>query len=358
MKRPGALLLFFSLVATALSGDTLAPVSVRKLDTVASGVAWIDSGRLAIAGRSGVRVLSLRDGSWSDLISTTPIPNGLPDPLSVVSDGQSVVASNGFARSEFACRVDNGKRIFARSSPFFMVIDIAVRQSNLYVLGWPVDAHGANNAGGVAVWRGPLSPHFEEFEPLHRIESGPKSVAIFNDSLPFYGGAMAIEPDGAVDVITAAEAGVFQYSSGGTFRRRLGAGLGELVIPRMHDINFTFSADVLRRYREIVNRQPIADDLVVTPDGPAIVVRIARNDSIEWELWYPNAQRVARRIKLGISRRGPFGHLACDAHGSDLACVYQAPENTQQAVAQDQSKGPSFLVQFKLPSSPAAGSAR
>jgi len=358
VKRLAAVLVFFFFAATCLAGDTLAPVSVRKLDTSASGVAWIDSGRLAIAGRSGVRVLSLRDGSWAELISTTPIPNGLPDPLSVVSDGRSVVASNGFARSEFGCRVEDGERIFARSSPWFMVIDVAVRQSNLYVLGWPVDAHGANNAGGIAVWRGPLSPHFENFEPLHRIESGPKSVAIFNDSLPFYGGAIAIEPDGTVDVITAAEAGVFQYSSDGAFRRRLGAGLGELIISRMHDVNFKFSADALGRYREIINRQPIADDLVVTPDGPAIVVRIATSDWITWELWYPNATRLAQRIQLAIRRRGPFGHLACDARGSDLACVYQAPESAQQAIAQDQRNVPSFLVQFKLPSSRAAGSAR
>jgi len=349
VKNLRSALFLACLFAAPVFGQTIAPSSVRKLDGLAGGVAWLDSGRLIVATQSGVRLLSLRDGTWSDLIPAKPIPNGLVDPLSVTTDGRSVVASNGFERSQFACRADNGKRLFARSSSSFMVIDLAVSGNNLYVLGWPVDAHGANNPDGVAVWRGGLSPLYEKFQQLHRIQSGPGSVLIFNDSLPIYGGAVATEPDGTLDVITAAESGVFQYSADGTLRRRLGAGLGELVVRRMHDINFTYSVDPIARYREVVNRQPMVDDLVITPDGPAIVVRMARNDSIEWELWYPNANRLDRRVKLGISRRGPFGHLSCDARERDLACVYQSPESPQSAVAIDQSHFPSYLVQFKLP---------
>jgi hypothetical protein len=345
----GTLLLFF--VVAPVWAETIAPVSVRKLDGLVSGVAWLDAGRLVVAGQSGVRLLSLRDGASSDLIPTTPIPDGLPDPLTVTTDGRSVVASNGFERTQFACRADTKNRLFARLYPHFIVVDLAVSGNKLYVLGWPADAYGANNPDGIAVWRGGLSPMFEKFQPLHRIQSGPEGVAIFNDSLPIYGGGLAMESDGGLDVITAAEPGVFQYSPDGTFRRRLGAGLGELVVRRMHDINFTYSVDPIARYREVVNRQPTVDDLVSTPDGPAIVVRLAKNDSIEWELWYPNANRLDRRVKLGISRRGPFGHLSCDAHGDDLACVYQSPETAKAAVAIDQSKFPSYLVQFKLPSS-------
>jgi hypothetical protein len=230
-----------------------------------------------------------------------------------------------------------------------MVIDVALSGSKLYLLGWPVDTHGVSNPDGIAVWRGGLSPLFEKFQPVHRIQSGPEGVSIFNDSLPVYGGAVAIEPDGTLDVVTAAEAGVFQYSPDGTLRRRLGSRLGELVVHRMHDINFTYASDPIARYREVVNRQPMVDDLVVTADGPAIVVRTSRNDSIEWELWYPNAERVDRRLKLGISRRGPFGHLACDARDRDLVCTYQSPESPQAAAAIDQRAVPSYLARFKLP---------
>jgi hypothetical protein len=349
-KLARTVLFLLACCQAAAFAQTIAPVSVMKLDDATSGVAWLSAERIVTAGQSGVRALSLRDGQWSELIAPTPVPGGLPDPLSVATDGRAIVASNGFERTQFACRADNKQRLFARLSPSFMVIDVAVSGGKLFVLGWPVDASGAsNNPDGVAVWRGGLSPLFEKFQPLHRIQAGTESISIFDDSLPIYGGAMAIEPDGTLDVITAAERGIYQYASNGTFRKRLGAALGELVVHRMHDINFTYASDPIARYREVVNRQPTVDDLVVTPDGPAIVVRLARNDRIEWELWYPNADRLDRRVKLGISRRGPFGHLNCDARDSDLICVYQLPDTPQAAVALDQRTVPSYLARFKLP---------
>jgi hypothetical protein len=119
----------------------------------------------------------------------------------------------------------------------------------------------------------------------------------------------------------------------------------------MTEINFRYSADVAGRYREIVNRQPFGEDLIATPDGPAIVVRLAHDDRIEWELWYPNAERLERRVKLGISRRGPYGHISCDARGRDLACVYQSPETADAAVNPDQRSAPTYLVRFQLPAS-------
>jgi hypothetical protein len=343
------LCIIFLLACAPVGAQTLAPFKSRLLDAPATGVTWLDASHVAVAGPSGVRTVSLTDGATAEMISTKPVPHGLPDPLSVTSDGKSVVASNGFTRSQFACKAANHERLFARSSPFFLAIDVAVAGDKLYLLGSPVDANGVNNGGGIAVWRGGLNSHFENFEPLHHITSGPLSATIFNDSLPVYGGAMAVEPDGALDVITAAEAGVFQYSADGILRRRLGSGLGEIVMRRMHDLNFTYGDDQLARYREVVNRQPTIDDLVATPDGPAIVVRTVSDDVVRWELRYPNDVRLDRRIQLAISRRGPFGHLACDTRQRDMICVYQIPGSAREAIDINQSTVPSRLVQFKLP---------
>jgi hypothetical protein len=335
---------------------TMSPLWVQKLEASATSVAWLDSQHVLVAGPSGVRALSLRDWSSVEMLSVQPVPEGLPDPLSVTTDGKSVVASNGFMRSSFAFAADSKKRLFARSSPSFLVIDIAVSGGKLYVLGWPAGPEAANNPDGIAVWQGAINARFEKFQPLHRIQSGAASVAIFNDSLPIYGGALAVEPDGTLDVITAAEAGVFQYTVDGALRRRLGSGLGELVMRRMHDVNFTYGGEPLTRYQEVVNRQSTIDDLVVTPDGPAIVVRTVKDDLVEWELWYPNEHRISHRVKLGISRRGPFGHISCDARKRDLVCVYQAPASSQQAIAISQSSLPTFLVRFELPHVPAVQS--
>jgi hypothetical protein len=337
------------IVPTLLTAESLSPVSTRRLEGETFSVAWLDQTHLLLAGREGVRKLSLRDGVSTELISVAPIPEGLPHPSSVVTDGKTVVASNGLARMQFACSAATGKRLFARSAPSPMVVDLAVSGDDLFILGWPLNRQGADQSSGIALWRGKVNPHFEVFAPFHRIQSGPEAIAIFNDSLPVLGGALAIEPDGTLDVITSAEPGLFQYSPAGVLKRALGVRLGELVMRRMHDINFTYSVDEVGRYRDVINRQPTIDDLVATSDGPAIVVRIVRNDSIEWELWYPNQERVERKVKLGISRRGPFGHLACDARGRDLACVYAAPQGSKEAAQPDQSRSPQYLVQFKLP---------
>lgn len=330
------------------AAESIAPAAVLKLDSRARSVAWLDSTHLLVARPDGVRLLAIADNSWSDVIAGVPAPDGVREPMTVSTDGSTVVATNAWERSEFGCRISDKKRLFARSGPF-QVFDMAVSGKTLYVMGWPIGPRGANNPQGVAVWKGGISPYFDQFQPLHRIESGGESVQIFNDTLPTYGGSLAIEPNGDVDVLTPAEAGVFQYTADGKLRHHLGTRLGELVVHRMTDINFRYGADEAGRYREIVNRQPFADDLVVTPDGPAIVVRLARNDRIEWELWYPNAERLDRRVKLGISRRGPFGHISCDARGHELACVYQSPETAEAALRPDQRSAPAYLVRFHLP---------
>jgi hypothetical protein len=341
--------LLLTITARLAFAQTISPTSNRRLDERVSSVAWLDSTHVVVAGPSGVRKLSLVDKTSTEVISTKPVPHGLPDPLAVTSDGKSVVASNGFTRSHFAASVETKRRLFGRSSPLFLAIDVAVSGENLYLLGWPADVNGVNNGAGVAVWKGGLNSHFETFQPLHRIQSGPRAVAIFNDSLPVYGGALAVESDGTLDVMTAAEPGIFQYTPDGVLRHRLGARLGELVMRRMHDINFTFGDDPVGRYRNVVNRQPVIDDLVATADGPAIVVRTVKDDVVQWELWYPNDDRIDRRVKLNISRRGPFGHLSCDARSRDLVCVYQSPSSAQEALNTDESKLPTFLVQFDLP---------
>src|SRR6185436_5525843 len=217
----------FVVVAQVTSAAVLQPNSTRKLDTAAAGVAWLNDQTLLLASPKGISTFRLATGESTNLIAPSPVPDGMPDPLSVSTDGVSVVANNGFARTAFACRAEDRKRIFARSSARFVAIDIAIWRDKLYVLGWPTDPHGAANSAGVAVWSGTITGHFDQLLPLHRIQSGPESVAIFNDSLPIYGGALTIERDGTLDVVTAAEAGIYQYSTSGRVQRTLGTGLAE-----------------------------------------------------------------------------------------------------------------------------------
>jgi hypothetical protein len=336
-------------VAQVSFAAVLQPTSVRKLDTAVAAVAWLNDQTLLLADSRGISTFRPATGESTNVIPASPVPDGLPDPLSVSTDGVSVVANNGFARTAYACRVADKKRIFARSSPRFVVIDIAVWRDRLYVLGWPADMRGAVNPDGVAVWTGPVTGRFDQLLPLHRIQSGPESVSIFNDSIATYGGALTVERDGTVDVVTAAEPGVFQYSTSGRVLRTLGTGMSELVQHRMHDINFTYGSNALARYQRVINAHPTIDGLIATDDGPALVVRVPRGDTIGWELWYPDATRTRARVTLGVTRKGPFGHLSCDARGRELACVYQRATTEREGLQEDPGKLSTVLVRFTLP---------
>jgi hypothetical protein len=320
-----------------------------KIETAASGVAWVDADRVAVAGPDGVRLFAPATKKWTDLIPPLPVPEGLPDPLSVSSDGKSLIASNSFLRAQYALRLSDRKRLLARSSSTFMVLDAAIAGDRLFVLGWPTGPRGAANPDGIAVWSGDVSPYFQKLLPFHRIQGGPKSVDFFNDSIAPIGGSISVERDGTVDVVTAAEPGIYQYDATGRLLRVVGSGLDELVQPQMHDINFTYSSDELARYRKVINARPSIEDLVATADGPAIVVRIAREGNIEWELWYPSASRTRARLKLGVSRKGPFGHMSCDARSRELVCVYHEATTERQGLDPRTSEQPAHLVRFKLP---------
>jgi hypothetical protein len=98
----------------------------------------------------------------------------------------------------------------------------------------------------------------------------------------------------------------------------------------MEELRTRFAGDVDGRYRLLLNTQPTIDDLVLTPKGPAIVVRIGENARTRWELWWPRSDgRTIPPTRLGIDRIGPFGHLYCDVRGTALACIGSKPDRKQ-----------------------------
>jgi hypothetical protein len=125
-------------------------------------------------------------------------------------------------------------------------------------------------------------------------------------------------------MITAAEAGVHRFAPDGTALPTLGSALTELVPPRLNEIRRLFGADVEGRYHEVLNRQPIADDLIETSAGLAIVVRRAAGGKLWWELWFPDASGGARRrIRLELEEKRTIGgHLRCAGRGRRLACLF------------------------------------
>jgi hypothetical protein len=329
--------------AALFAAATLQPVETSVLDRSCgdrvSAVAWASDDELLLASVSGVTRYSIERHACSPFISPQEPPNGISHVFNVASDGRSVVAF-ALPVSQYAARLPDGARLFARRRPDFLVSDLAVRGGNLFVLGFR--GYEKPKLPETAVWRGPVSSDWSGLTPLHRLTT-QDALMIFRHSVPGMLGSIAVGGDGTLYVITSSEAGVFRYRADGTPLPPLGGDLTDLVIKQMPELYFNYRTDEIGRYRQVLNRQPIADDLVVTPDGPAILVRRATGNTLQWELWYPAARGVTATMALAPSGKGPTGHMRCDARGSRLACVLRRP------LDRDSSEQLASLYLFQLP---------
>jgi hypothetical protein len=332
---------------TAISGHAL-PATIGKnvLD-----VSWSGSDTLLVATDQGVYGVAVAGGIPRELIKGVSLPDGLPQPTSLSSDGKWVSAISAVSNGGFALRLADQKRLLAQHSIRLIPTDVAVRGSRSCVLGYapapPMEAQQ-----DVAAWCGGSSDSWAELKPLHHLHS-KHAQDLFRSAIWPFGGRIVIEADGTVDVITSVQPGVFRYGADGKLREVLGQSTDDLVLEAMKEISTKFASDMENRYRLLLNAQPIIDDLVVTPTGPAILVRVADGNKIHWELWYPlQSGGVGDRVRLGIERIGPYGHLRCDARGSDMACVGSMPPRNEASVAKTAQAWPHLWL-FKLaPSHP------
>lgn len=329
----------------AATANSLAPRMVVPLPSAmgrsATDVAWESADGLLIATGEGVHRYSLRDRTVLKILPVTPLPDGLPDPMAIASDGTALVAASSIGMGgAYAMQLRDRKRIFAQRGRF-MPLDASVRGQRVCLLAFQF--HEKSNE---AVWCGALNEGWSKYKPVHRLRSGEK---IFRDAWDRFGGAIAVGEDGSLAVITSAEPGVFRYAPDGTLIETTGQSFDQLVLTAMREMRSFFAGDVEGGYRLILNTQPIIDDLVLTPRGPAIVVRIAEKERTRWELWWPRADgRTVPPTRLGIDRIGPFGHIQCDARGSSLACVGSKPDRKQAADFHISESAP-YLWIFELP---------
>ena len=339
---PAALLLGLVVAATA---NTLVPRVAIPLPPAigryAGDVAWENAGALLIVSDKGVQRYSLGKRAIERLVPTTPLPDGLPDPEAVSSDGASLVTISHFSAGGHIMRLSDRKRLGAMRV-LLLPLGVAVRGQRTCLLGFRMNAETDE-----AVWCGPVDKSWLNYKPVHRLTTGK---AAFRHSYSFASaGAVALAGDGSLFVVTSVEPGVFHYAPDGTLIETLGRSFDELVRPATRELRSRFAGDVHGRYRLLLNTQPTIEDLVLTPRGPAIVVRIAEKERVRWELWWPRADgRTVAPTRLGNDRIGPFGHLRCDARGTALACVGSRPDRKQAADYRTSEFVP-YLWIFELP---------
>jgi hypothetical protein len=328
---------------TAYSEHSLPP-SIGKY---AFDLSWSGRDAFLIATDLGIYRVPVSGGVPTEVIKRAPLPDGLPDPTALSSDGQSVSAISWHSNGGFALRLVGQKRLRAQRSLKLIPMDVAVSGSHSCVIGFAPNPL-SEELKDVAAWCGGVSDSWPELKPLHFLHND-HARDLLRSALGPFGGRVAIEPDGTVDVITSVQPGLFRYGADGKLKEVLGRSIDDLVIESMKEIQGRFAADLENRYRLILNTQPLIEDLVVTPKGPAIVVRLAEGDKIRWELWYPlRSGGVGERIRLGIDRIGPYGHLRCDTFGSDLACAGSLPPRNEASIAKTAQAWPHVWI-FHLP---------
>jgi hypothetical protein len=333
-------------VAASTTGTALVPRTAIPIAPVTGravvDVAWESPDVVLLATGKGVLRYSLRTRAAEPLVSTLPLPDGLPDPEIVSSDGASVVTTSHFSVGGYAMRLADRKRLAAMRVDL-LPLDAAVRGQRACILALRMSAETDE-----AVLCGPVAKSWQKYQAVHRLgANGPKR---FRQAFSFSrAGAIALAEDGSLFAITTAEPGLYKYAPDGKLIEKSGESFDELVQVLTREIGAPFLADVEGRYRRLLNTQPILEDLVLTPRGPALVVRIAEKERVRWELWWPRADgRIIPPTRLGIDRIGPYGHLQCDARGTSLVCVGAFPDKKKAADFRVSEDAPHLWI-FELP---------
>jgi hypothetical protein len=125
--------------------------------------------------------------------------------------------------------------------------------------------------------------------------------------------------------MTEAEPGIYRYSASGKLLKVLGSELKQLVLDTTELVaRYGEREELTNRYAKLINLQPTVEDLVSTPLGLAVLVRVAGRERIGWQLWYVEQAGRPRTVLLP-GRVGPLGHMRCEARDARMACVGSFP---------------------------------
>ncbi|HVS31961.1 MAG TPA: hypothetical protein VMS98_10925 [Thermoanaerobaculia bacterium] len=340
-----------STTAQAFASDLRAEFVRRLPDEIGPSirdVAWRGRDTLLFATNQGVYSYTLAaPGRAARVLPAVPIPDGVREPRSIDTDDTLAIVTSPMPPSGYVWETKGNERVIAQTSAELSVSQSAIFGKTLCIMAANLRATASELKSG-SVWCGNVEQGWSTFKPVHRIRSGDAAVDRYRRAILHHGGSIARAGDGSFYVVTAAEPGVFHYSTAGRLLDVTGNNLEDLVLTDMRDLAAKFGMDIENRYRLMLNTQPTIDDLVVTPEGPAILVRLAEKNKIRWELWYPDrAGGAKRRVRLAADRPGPYGHLRCDARGDMLACIGSLPPANEANVVEKAQRHPTVWV-FKL----------
>jgi len=307
------------LIAVPMYGacvETLAPYKTAQLSWAEyprlQDVAWVDSERVALATWHGPTVYWIEQGRSSWLVPLDTVENV----MRVSSDGRTIVAANAMY-SFIAADAESGKVVAQTNTLPVRVTDLAYRNGHLTILG----TTNGKNVPAAMLYAGQITEPIEKFRAIGPLDADQALVARL--ALVTQGGSVALGADGAAETIVPWRAGIQHVTAAGVLQQQDATPLSALVVANIDDLMKRYASDFPARYTNILNKQPIADDILITDQGTAVVVRHVDSDRTHWTLWFVDAHGVRRKVDLAAEQAYPYGgHLRCDARGGQIACVF------------------------------------
>jgi hypothetical protein len=296
--------------------ETLAPYKTADLSWAEyprlQDIAWVDSENVALATWHGVSVYSIPHGRASWLVPLDTVENV----MRVSSDGRTIVAANAMY-SMIAVDAESGKVVAQTNNLPVRVTDLAYGSGQLTILG----TTNGKNVPAAMLYAGDITEPIEKYRAIGPLDADQALVARL--ALVTQGGSVVREPDGTIETIVPWRAGMQHVSASGTLQQHDAGSLSALMVPEVDDLMKRYASDFPGRYTNILNKQPIADDIVATDQGTAVVVRHVESDRVHWSLWFVDGHAVRRKVDLAAEQAYPYGgHFRCDARGGQVACVF------------------------------------
>jgi hypothetical protein len=195
--------------------------------------------------------------------------------------------------------------------PVEYIADLDLNGDQLLVSGMRRDQAGNMGLDGAMAWLGSLTAGEAGLKPILPFHSEDEIMRCSGFGL----GVVRFLRDGSFIVVPATEPGVFLFSPDGHLRRTWQSdAIGvEATCGLSKDQRPAFARSPATR-QEWVNRRPMIDEVIETPDGPAVVIRSRGKEKTTWEMVVLNGD-AGVRVALPFSSSSPWAHVAADTRG-------------------------------------------
>jgi len=195
--------------------------------------------------------------------------------------------------------------------PIYFIADLDLNGDRLLVSGMRRDPAGKMGMDGAMAWLGSLSAG----------EAGLKPILPFHDRDDIARctglglGVVRFLRDGSFIVVPATEPGIFLFGPDGHLQRNWQTdAIGiEATCGLSQDQPRVFARSAVAR-QEWGNRRAVIDEVIDTPDGPAVVIRSCGKGKTTWEMVVLNGGPGVR-FTLPFSSSSPWAHLSADTRG-------------------------------------------